>query len=267
MSADILTLTIYQSTLDSGVAALSHVSGGLRPAVGITTRLDVTRNTFYLRRYYAEAIAASGGTPVHIPLIPDRAYLRDLAGRLDAVVLSGSDSDVDPMRYGETPHPALGSLVPERDLTDFLMLEFAEELKLPVLGICFGIQSLNVSRGGSLIQDIDAQVNGALRHEKGDLPDLASHSVRLEPESLLARLSGSENAIVNSSHHQAVGRVGSNLEVIARSEDGVVEALVDPRPDRFVLAVQWHPEMGWEKDALSKAIFQRLIEEARVQHV
>jgi len=241
---------------------LSHVSGGLRPAIGITTRLDVTRNTFYLRRYYAEAITASGGTPVHIPLIPDRAYLRDLAGRLDAVVLSGSDSDVDPERYGEAPHPALGSLVPERDLTDLLMLEFAEELKLPVLGICFGIQSLNVFRGGSLIQDINAQLKDALPHEKADLPELVSHPVQLEEESLLARLCGSERAIVNSSHHQAVDRIGSNLKVIARSEDGVVEALIDPRPDRFVLGVQWHPELGWETDALSKAIFQRLVEEA-----
>ena len=227
---------------------MSHVSGGLRPAIGVTTRLDVKKNTFYLRRYYSEAIAAAGGTPIHIPLIPDHDYLRDLATRLDAVVLAGSDSDVDPVRYGQTPHTALGNLVPERDLTDLLMLEFAEELKLPVLGICFGVQSLNVSRGGSLIQDIDAQVKDALRHEKGELPDLASHEVRLEPESLLARLSGSESAVVNSSHHQAVDRIGTNLEVIARSEDGIIEALVDPRPDRFVLGVQWHPEMGWAQD-------------------
>ncbi len=169
---------------------------------------------------------------------------------------------MDPERYGEAPHPALGSLVPERDLTDLLMLEFAEELQLPVLGICFGIQSLNVFRGGSLIQDINAQLKDALTHEKTDLPELVSHPVQLEEESLLARLSGSERAIVNSSHHQAVDRVGSNLKVIARSEDGVVEALIDPRPDRFVLGVQWHPEMGWETDALSKAIFQRLVEEA-----
>lgn len=234
-----------------------------RPLIGITTRLDVAENTFYLRRYYAEAIKAAGGAPVYIPLIPDRDYLASVAARLDGLLLSGSNSDVDPARYGEEPHPRLGAVVPEREETDLILLQIFEERRLPVLGICYGMQSLNVSRGGSLIQDIEAQVAGALKHDQGRPYDRPSHQIKIEPDSLLAQLAKGDQARVNSSHHQAVKRPGHNLRVIARAQDGVIEAIMDPRPDRFVLGLQWHPEIGWERDRLSQAIFTRFIEAAK----
>ncbi len=118
-----------------------------RPLVGITTRLDLKDNTFYLRRFYAEAVAAAGGAPVYLPLLSDSEVLLPIAASLDAVVLSGSASDLDPALYGEEPHPRLGPVTPERDQTDLALLDYIETQRLPLLAICFGIQSLNVSRG------------------------------------------------------------------------------------------------------------------------
>jgi putative glutamine amidotransferase len=229
------------------------------PLIGITTRLDA-ENTFYLRRYYAEAIEASGGVPVYIPLIPNRKYLSSLAERLDGLVLSGSNSDLDPVFYGEEPHPRLGTVTPERDNTDLILLEIAEERNMPILAICFGMQSLNVSRGGTLFQDIESQNADSIKHQQGQAPDRPSHHIGIESNSLLARLNGGDIARVNSSHHQAIKGVGRDLRVIARAHDGVIEAVIDPRPDRFVLGVQWHPEVGWQRDDFSKAIVRRFIE-------
>jgi putative glutamine amidotransferase len=229
------------------------------PLIGITTRLDA-ENNFYLSRYYAEAIEGSGGVPVQIPLIPDREYLAALAGKLDGLLLSGSSSDLDPVFYGEEPHPKLGSVTPERDQTDMILLEIAEERKLPLLGICFGTQSLNVSRGGTLFQDLESQYTDPVKHRQGQAVERPSHHITIEANSLLAKLAGSDVARVNSSHHQAIKMAGRDLRVIARAHDGVIEAVVDTRPDRFVLGVQWHPEVGWARDDFSQAIFRRFIE-------
>jgi putative glutamine amidotransferase len=241
----------------------SASSATSRPLIGITTRLSA-EETFYLRRYYAEAVEGAGGAPVYIPLIPDRAYLSALCERLDGLVLSGSNSDLDPVYYGEEPHQKLGAVLPERDETDLILLEVAEQRVMPVLGICFGMQSLNVARGGSLIQDLASQTPEALKHEQGQIVNRPSHHIRIEPSSLLAELASSEKARVNSSHHQAINKVGRDLQVIARAPDGVIEAIIDTRSDRFALGVQWHPEVGWEKDEFSQAIFKKFIEAAKL---
>lgn len=230
-----------------------------RPLIGITERLNA-EDTFYLRRYYAEAVEAAGGIPVHIPLIPSREYLTGLCERLDGLVLSGSNSDLDPAFYGEEPHPKLGPVIPERDEVDLALLEIAERRAMPVLGICFGMQSLNVARGGSLVQDIETQVVNPIKHDQGQVADRPSHQIEIESSSLLAQLAGDRTVRVNSSHHQAVKNVGRNLRVIARATDGVIEAIVDTRADRFVLGVQWHPEIGWRRDQFSQAIFGKFIE-------
>ncbi|MDX2044226.1 MAG: gamma-glutamyl-gamma-aminobutyrate hydrolase family protein [Acidobacteriota bacterium] len=232
-----------------------------RPLIGITERLNA-EDTFYLRRYYSEAVEAAGGIPIHIPLIPRRDYLAALCDRLDGLVLSGSNSDLDPALFGEEPHTKLGPVVPERDQTDLLLLELAEAFAMPVLAICFGMQSLNVARGGTLIQDIESHIANPIKHEQGQSYARPSHSVRLEADSLLAQLAGTESVRVNSSHHQAVAKVGRNLRVIATAPDGVIEAVIDDRADRFVLGVQWHPEIAWQQDTLSQAIFEKFIEAA-----
>jgi|SRR5688500_3127693 len=233
-----------------------------RPRIGITMRLELETDRFYLSRHYSEAVEAAGGLPVHIPLIPDAGFLRETVAGLDGVLLPGSDSDVDPLRYGRDPHPKLGAVHPIKDETDVLVLNEIEERALPLFAICFGMQVLNVSRGGTLIQDIGSQWPNPIKHEQGVPRDRHSHSVRLLQESLLYQLAGSERAPVNSHHHQALDTLGRELVATAWAPDALVEAIEDPRSDRFVLGVQWHPELGWERDGFARALFDRFVEEA-----
>jgi putative glutamine amidotransferase len=121
------------------------------------------------------------------------------------------------------------------------------------------MQVLNVSRGGTLIQDIGSQVSKAIKHEQGAPRDRPSHTVKLAKSSLLASLAGGDNALVNSHHHQAIENVGRELVATAWASDGLIEAVEDSRPERFVLGVQWHPEMGWKTDKLSQELFKWFI--------
>jgi putative glutamine amidotransferase len=233
-----------------------------RPLIGITMRHELQTERFYLARFYGEALEANGCAPLHIPLIPDPEYVESIVGRLDGILLPGSDSDVDPLLYGREPHPKLGSVHTLRDETDLLLLKAVEERRLPLLAICYGIQIWNVSRGGTLTQDINSQTPNALKHEQGAPRERPSHHVKLKPESLLARMVGGESALVNSHHHQAIEEVGRDLRATAWSSDGLVEAVEDTREDRWAVGVQWHPELGWARDPLSQAIFAGFAEAA-----
>ena len=233
-----------------------------RPRIGITMRLELATDRFYLGRHYSEAVEAAGGLPVHLPLIPNAEYIAAVMSGIDGLLLPGSDSDVDPARYGHEPHPQLGHVVPEKDETDLLTLGEAERLAMPVFAICFGIQSLNVFRGGTLIQDIPSQVPNPIKHEQGAPRDRHSHRLRILDGSLLRQLVGADTAPVNSHHHQAIESLGRELVATAWASDGLVEAVEDPRSDRFVLGVQWHPELAAERDPVSQALFTRFIEEA-----
>jgi len=235
-----------------------------RPRIGITMRLELETNRFYLARFYSEAVEAAGGLPVHVPLIPRPDFIRQVMAELDGLLLPGSNSDVDPQRYGREPHPQLGEVHPEKDETDLLALREVEKLAMPLFAICFGAQVLNVSRGGTLIQDIVSQYPGAIKHEQGAPRDRHSHRVRLLEDSRLGQLANAETAPVNSHHHQAIENLGRELVATAWAPDGLVEAVEDPRSDRFVVGVQWHPELGWEKDEFSRSLFDRFIAEARV---
>jgi putative glutamine amidotransferase len=230
-----------------------------RPRIGITMRLELNTDRFYLARYYSEAVEAAGGAPVHISLIPEQKYISAVMDSLDGVLLPGSDSDVDPLRYGAQPHPQLGTVVPVKDETDLLVLEEIERRKLPLFAICFGMQILNVFHGGTLVQDIATQLPNAIKHEQGPPRDRPSHTVVLDEKSLLATLTRNERAVVNSHHHQAIENLGNNLKATAWASDGLIEAIEDTRPNRFGLGVQWHPELGWQKDELSQKLFMEFV--------
>ena len=232
-----------------------------RPRIGITMRIEQTTNRFYLGRDYSEAVEAAGGVPLHISLIPNADYIDSVVAQLDGILLPGSDSDVDPLRYGRQPHPQLGTVQTIKDETDLLVIAAAERKQIPVFAICFGMQVLNVSRGGTLIQDINSQVAGAIKHEQGPPRDRPSHRIRLNENTRLSDIAGSLDAVVNSHHHQAIESTGANLVATAWATDGVVEALEDPRPDRFIVGVQWHPEIGWQNDLLSQRLFQAFVNE------
>ena len=169
--------------------------------------------------------------------------------------MPGSDSDVDPLIFDEEPHPRLKNVVPEKDETDLMVLKSCETHKIPVFAICFGMQVLNVSRGGTLIQDIETQTESSIKHDQGIPLERNSHSIEVNGDGILSRLITNGNTLVNSHHHQAVKKIGENLKVTAWAKDGIVECIEDTREDRFALGVQWHPELSWKTDELSKGIF------------
>jgi putative glutamine amidotransferase len=239
-----------------------------RPRIGLTMRLEMETHRFYLGRDYSEAIEAVGGIPVHLSLIPKLEYIAEAMADLDGILLPGSNTDMDPQYYGEEPHPKLGTVIPEKDQTDQLVLEEIERRNLPLLAICFGMQALNVSRGGTLIQDIGSQVKNCIKHEQGPPATRTSHSLKIEKGGILSDLksvrAGTETARVNSSHHQAVAKVGTNLKATAWAKDGVIECIEETREGRFALGVQWHPELTFSRDGLSREIFELFVGRCRL---
>ena len=245
-----------------------------RPRIGITMRLELPTDRFYLGRDYSEAIEAAGGIPVHIALIPKADYISEIMDDLDGILLPGSNTDVDPHLYGDEPHPQLGPVIPVKDQTDILVLDEVERRNLPLLAICFGMQVLNVHRGGTLIQDIESQIGNPLKHEQGPPATRVSHGVNVAEEGILAGLDSvrySKGPIsVNSSHHQAVRDAGRDLVTTAWAKDGIIEAVEDPREGHFAVGVQWHPELLTGHDDLSRELFRVFVEKcvsARVSSV
>jgi putative glutamine amidotransferase len=221
---------------------------------------------------YAEAVETAGGEPVQIPLDRPPAEVMKLIERCDAVLLPGSKADVDPAKYNAPAQPETAAADAKRDTVDELLLQDAYNMHKPVLGICYGLQILNVYRSGTLLQHIKSPVN----HEAGRTVPLA-HEIAIDPTSTLGGIVAdtspsqvsAERVVlpVNSSHHQSADLVGDGLRVVARSpQDGIIEALEGTAPDHFVLAVQWHPERSVEIDEASRAIFRAFVEAAQLRH-
>jgi putative glutamine amidotransferase len=206
---------------------------------------------------YAHAVEASGGIAVKVPLSLSPAEVAQLASSCEGVLLPGSGADVDPEKYGHERIPECGAADPAREAVDELLMQDAANLHKPLFGICYGLQSWNVWRGGTLIQDLQTGTN----HQPGrEVVD--AHQVSLEPHSVVAQIAGTAEFSVNSSHHQAIDQQGDGLRVIARSvEDGVIEA-VEGSGEQFVLAVQWHPERSFEADPVSQKLFAAFIDAA-----
>jgi putative glutamine amidotransferase len=252
---------------------------------------------------YERAVALAGGEPVRIPLDQTWSDVQKLIETCDGVLLPGSNADIDPAKFHQPRSPHSGAPDPRRDEVDDRLLADAYAHRKPVLGICYGLQSLNVFRKGSLVQHIPdflpEQTRSKINHEAGKKIAVA-HTVKIEPTSRLAEvlcrdsreileqetnreghgLSRADNAAtrpralapegerllvpVNSSHHQSASAIGEDLRIVARCpDDGIIEALEGTLPDHFVLAVQWHPERSVDDDAASRAIFRALIEATR----
>ena len=239
---------------------------------------------------YATAVTRSGGEPVAIDLSASPAQITALAASCDGVLLPGSPADVDPPLYGADRAPASAPADPAREAVDYLLLDHASKYAKPVLAICYGVQSLNVWRGGSLIQDLAPL---PVNHGAGSMVAIA-HTALVAPNSLLASLLTPDEAPasngflrlpINSSHHQSVAAPGDGLRIVARCpDDGVIEAVElesdnnkmfhvehnapaatpAPAPIQFLLGVQWHPERSYEISAASRALFRHLVAEARL---
>ncbi|MGH9670395.1 MAG: gamma-glutamyl-gamma-aminobutyrate hydrolase family protein [Terriglobales bacterium] len=212
---------------------------------------------------YQKAVEAAGGEPVIVPIDASPEEVAKIISRCDAVLLPGSKADVDPQKYGATRHAETADPDPLRDAADELLIQDAYNMRKPILGICYGLQSLNVWRTGTLVQDIASELHSAIKHDAGRKVPRA-HNVTVEGGSRLAGILGAEKTLtVNSSHHQAADVVGDGLRVAARCpDDGVIEALESTLPGQWVVAVQWHPERSYDDDAASRTLFRALIEAA-----
>ena len=190
---------------------------------------------------YVRSLESAGLLPVAVPPLADPARAPEILDAAGGLLLTGGE-DVDPARYGATPHPKLGTVNPARDATELALFAAARERKLPVLAICRGIQIVNVACGGTLYQDLPSEHPSAVQHDQPNDRSARTHDVRIASGSRIAAATGAELMTVNSYHHQAVRQVGTGFRVTATAPDGVVEGMESADPAWWLLAVQWHPE-------------------------
>jgi putative glutamine amidotransferase len=231
------------------------------PTVGVI--MSYAEERLFLERY-GRVLEAAGALPVYLPYPAGEAALDGYLRWCDGFVATGGE-DIDPAEYGERPLPELGPVDRARDAFELALLRRAVARDRPVLGICRGVQALNVAVGGRLYQDLRAQRPGTLVHEPVPLWDAdgrlaaCSHEVAVEPDSRLAAALGRTHLAVNSYHHQAVSHPGRDVRVVARAPDGVVEAIELPR-HRFAVGVQWHLELMVGQDGGAEALLGRFLE-------
>ena len=211
---------------------------------------------------YTQAVVAAGGVPLLLsPLMGPSLAARALDG-VDGVVLTGGE-DMDPAWYGTEPSPFLSPPSRERDLFELALFAAARQRALPLLGICRGIQLINVAMGGNLYQDLPSERPGAVEHRPEGARDSRTHRVRLQPGSRAALALGATSLSVNSSHHQAIRDLAAGLVATGWSDDQLIEAAESPAGTPWLLAVQWHPEeMHADIRAPERGLFATLVQEA-----
>jgi putative glutamine amidotransferase len=242
----------------------------MKPVIGVTPdfnagdRKDMggREPTYFLRARYIRAIEELGGIPVVLPLVADPAGRRALLDSVDGLLITGSGPDLPPRLYGERQRFSFPLMSERRFDFELDLVREARTRDLPLLGICGGMQTVNVACGGSLYQDISSQVRNALEHRQKTKAIHVSHPVTVAPKSLLKRIVGKTTLMVNSSHHQSVKTVGPSLIASATAPDGIVEAIESPG-HRFLLAIQWHPEFLFERHRPHRRLFEALLRAAR----
>jgi putative glutamine amidotransferase len=210
-------------------------------AVTATARMVEGVERVRLNAAYVRALESAGLVPIVVPPLAAAGAAQRVLDAVAGLVLSGGE-DVEPSRYGATPHPELGPVNCARDETELALLARARELGMPTLAICRGIQVVNVGLGGTLIQDLPSQRQDVAPHEVDDERAARVHGVRIDPSSRLASILGAHSLGVNSIHHQAVDRLGEAMRVSARAEDGTIEGIESEDPGWWMVGVQWHPE-------------------------
>jgi putative glutamine amidotransferase len=244
-------------------------SGSLPVRIGIPWRTTQEQRRGEREKLddYLSAVRKEGADPFEIELDQPPVQIQARLLELDGFVLPGSPADVDPRSYGATKHPKTNDLDANRDRTDFAILDHAFETGKPVLAICFGCQSLNVYRRGTLIQDLRTERPDSIAHGDADRPPGApkgdmEHAVDFAGGSLLAKLNGAIQGNINSSHHQAIDQPGDNLRITARAPDGTIEGVEWTGGAHWIVGVQWHPERMPDA-ALSQRLFAEFVAAVR----
>ncbi|MDU1848381.1 MAG: gamma-glutamyl-gamma-aminobutyrate hydrolase family protein [Niallia nealsonii] len=231
-----------------------------KPIIGITGAY-IFKNKFmegtYVHHDYQNTIAANGGLPIILPFV-EEALSIEMVDLCDAVLLSGGE-DVDPILFGEDPHRNIGDTILLRDQVELQIIKRAMETNKPILAICRGIQILNVALGGTLIQDIPSQLLDSIKHTQSVSRSLDSHFVSIKENSKLAAIIGEGKTRVNSLHHQAIDSLAVDLEVVATSSDGIIEAVEHKNYPHFLLGIQWHPESMASTNEKMNRIFAEFI--------
>jgi putative glutamine amidotransferase len=249
-----------------------------RPVIGIPTQTlqaidripeDLPASWVMNQRYF-HACTGVGAIPWMVPLLDDDLdTLRGIYERLDGLFLAGG-VDVDPASYGDDRHELCGRTDLARDAVELQLAKWTLEDGKPVLGVCRGMQVINVAAGGTLVQDCAAQWEGAIKHDyfpgAGWARDYLAHDIRIAEGSRLAAAFGGTRAMINSMHHQGIQRVGQGLVATAWAPDGLVEALEGSNPDHFLVGVQWHPEMLIDTHDGTRRLFEEFIESANQFH-
>ncbi|UCE66988.1 MAG: gamma-glutamyl-gamma-aminobutyrate hydrolase family protein [Candidatus Zixiibacteriota bacterium] len=240
-----------------------------KPKIGITLSATVhskkwrwpSRHGFdYLKRDYHQAVINAGGIPILLANTSEISIINDYVESIDGLLVSGGE-DLHPKYFGRKPHKSITLSAPERDEFEIKIIKRALNKDIPVFGICRGFQVMNIALGGTIFQDLSCAPFGTIKHadpkEAGDV----YHRIKIEKSTLLYEIIGARSIEVNSSHHQIIDKIGKKLKVTAYSSDGVIEGFEGP-DFKFLLAVQWHPEMI-PKRFHSKRLFKVLIETCR----
>ena len=235
----------------------------MRPLIGIPCHADFRAGTgrpiYCNNRTYVHAVEGAGGVPILIPLLDNLSSLDTLLPRLDGLLLPGG-VDVRPDYYGEEPHPLLDDGDRKLDELELTLANWALQEDIPTLGVCRGMQLLNVAMGGSLYQDLLNQCPGSIQHCNRDLPRThIAHRVYVEAGSRMDKILGTHEFWVNSLHHQAVKTPGKGVRISGRAEDGVAELLEAPEY-RFMMAVQCHPEEIYTKEPACARLFSAFVQ-------
>ncbi len=239
------------------------------PRIGIPyrTRKEELTGDFGKLEKYILAVRSAGAEAVVISLGMSAPHLEKIAATLDGILLTGSPADVVPSRFGARRHPKCADPDPDRERTDFALLEHAFAAQKPVLAICYGIQSLNVFLGGTLVQDIPSEVSTDIEHDwptDEEPPTDVFHFVQIEPGSRLEKMAEATKVEVNTSHHQSILKPGGGLRIVSRAPDGVIEAAEWTGDSTWVIGVQWHPERIVQTHPLAQTLFRDLVAAARV---
>ena len=229
----------------------------VKRVIGLIPLVDDARKSLWMLPGYMDGVAAAGGLPVMLPLTGDGTDIDRLCDLCDGFLLTGGH-DVSPEYYGQARLPVCGATSPARDRMEDGVLRRAMAMDKPVLGICRGLQFINAALGGTLWQDLPTQRPSDVVHERRPPESIATHDVDVISGTPLAELTHADALRVNSYHHQAVRGLAAPLRTMATARDGLVEAAWHPG-QRFLWAVQWHPEFSWQTDPASLAIFRAFV--------